>query len=200
MWIILRASRWTTLDDQTCQVNYSYFNIVLLIQVKQQSQVICHLCISLIKQMMPEKFFTMKQTFVKVLCWHLVATGWTINCARFLIRFIFFLQIVDTLFIGRYVLLAVVSAVFLVVFFMLLPFHFLEPVYAKALRSQWRCWGQSWHCHQPDKSSYKCCGPSERRKTFKDGHILSRFVCCWFFKFWDSFRFKLNNLWISNVS
>ncbi|XP_054482287.1 transmembrane protein 218 [Anoplopoma fimbria] len=45
-------------------------------------------------------------------------------------------QIVDTLFIGRYVLLAVVSAVFLLVFFMLLPFHFLEPVYAKALRTQ----------------------------------------------------------------
>lgn len=47
----------------------------------------------------------------------------------------FFLQIVDTLFIGRYVLLAVASAVFLVAFFMLLPFHFLEPVYAKALRT-----------------------------------------------------------------
>ncbi|XP_037605332.1 transmembrane protein 218 [Sebastes umbrosus] len=46
------------------------------------------------------------------------------------------IEIVDTLFIGRYVLLAVVSAVFLVVFFMLLPFHFLEPVYAKALRTQ----------------------------------------------------------------
>lgn len=46
------------------------------------------------------------------------------------------IKIVDTLFIGRYVLLAVVSAVFLVAFFMLLPFHFLEPVYAKALRTQ----------------------------------------------------------------
>uniref|UniRef100_A0A3P8T506 Transmembrane protein 218 n=1 Tax=Amphiprion percula TaxID=161767 RepID=A0A3P8T506_AMPPE len=46
-----------------------------------------------------------------------------------------FKEIVDTLFIGRYVLLAVVSAVFLVAFFMLLPFHFLEPVYAKALRT-----------------------------------------------------------------
>ncbi|XP_047463221.1 transmembrane protein 218 [Mugil cephalus] len=45
------------------------------------------------------------------------------------------IEIVDTLFIGRYVLLAVVSVVFLVVFFMLLPFHFLEPVYAKALRT-----------------------------------------------------------------
>lgn len=47
----------------------------------------------------------------------------------------FRLQIVDTLFIGRYVLLAVASVVFLVAFFMLLPFHFLEPVYAKALRT-----------------------------------------------------------------
>ncbi|CAK6968426.1 transmembrane protein 218 [Scomber scombrus] len=45
------------------------------------------------------------------------------------------IEIVDTLFIGRYVLLAVASAVFLVVLFMLLPFHFLEPVYAKALRT-----------------------------------------------------------------
>uniref|UniRef100_UPI0037E97141 transmembrane protein 218 n=1 Tax=Semicossyphus pulcher TaxID=241346 RepID=UPI0037E97141 len=45
------------------------------------------------------------------------------------------IQIVDTLFIGRYVLLAVASLVFLVAFFMLLPFHFLEPVYAKALRT-----------------------------------------------------------------
>ncbi|XP_075876119.1 transmembrane protein 218 [Nelusetta ayraudi] len=44
-------------------------------------------------------------------------------------------EIVDTLFIGRYVLLAVASVVFLVAFFMLLPFHFLEPVYAKALRT-----------------------------------------------------------------
>ncbi|XP_060937602.1 transmembrane protein 218-like [Limanda limanda] len=42
-------------------------------------------------------------------------------------------QIVDNLFIVRYVLLAVVSVVFLMMFFMLLPFHFLEPVYAKAL-------------------------------------------------------------------
>ncbi|KAM3602075.1 uncharacterized protein V6R79_023895 [Siganus canaliculatus] len=44
-------------------------------------------------------------------------------------------EIVDTLFIGRYVLLAVASAVFLVALFMLLPFHFLEPVYAKALKT-----------------------------------------------------------------
>ncbi|TNN51667.1 Transmembrane protein 218 [Liparis tanakae] len=46
------------------------------------------------------------------------------------------MEIVDTLFIGRYVLLALVSTVFLLVVFMLLPFHFLEPVYAKALRTQ----------------------------------------------------------------
>ncbi|XP_040038863.1 transmembrane protein 218 [Gasterosteus aculeatus] len=45
-------------------------------------------------------------------------------------------EIVDSLFIGRYVLLAVVSAAFLGLLFTLLPFHFLEPVYAKALRTQ----------------------------------------------------------------
>ncbi|XP_041863607.1 transmembrane protein 218 [Melanotaenia boesemani] len=45
------------------------------------------------------------------------------------------IEIVDTLFIGRYVLLAVVSVVFVVTFFIMLPFHFLEPVYAKALRT-----------------------------------------------------------------
>ncbi|KAF4081994.1 hypothetical protein AMELA_G00146700 [Ameiurus melas] len=44
-------------------------------------------------------------------------------------------QIVDTSFIGRYVLLAVVSVVFLVSLFILLPFHLLEPVYAKPLRA-----------------------------------------------------------------
>ncbi|XP_051903628.1 transmembrane protein 218 [Hippocampus zosterae] len=43
--------------------------------------------------------------------------------------------IVDTLFIARYVLLAIVSVIFLSGLFMLLPFHFLEPVYAKALRT-----------------------------------------------------------------
>uniref|UniRef100_A0A3B5MJV7 Uncharacterized protein n=1 Tax=Xiphophorus couchianus TaxID=32473 RepID=A0A3B5MJV7_9TELE len=51
------------------------------------------------------------------------------------IHFFFSLQIVDTFFIGRYVLLAVVGTVFLVAFFMLLPLHFLEPVHAKALRT-----------------------------------------------------------------
>ncbi|CAJ1064754.1 transmembrane protein 218 isoform X2 [Xyrichtys novacula] len=45
------------------------------------------------------------------------------------------IEIVDTLFIGRYILLAVASMVFLVVLFMLLPFQLLEPVYAKALRT-----------------------------------------------------------------
>ncbi|KAL3971436.1 myosin III [Sarotherodon galilaeus] len=45
------------------------------------------------------------------------------------------IEIVDTLFIGRYVLLAVVSTISLVAFFVLLPFHFLEPVYAKPLKT-----------------------------------------------------------------
>ncbi|XP_036381493.1 transmembrane protein 218 [Megalops cyprinoides] len=44
-------------------------------------------------------------------------------------------EIVDSFFIGRYVLLSVVSLVFLVAFFMLLPMHFLEPIYAKPLRT-----------------------------------------------------------------
>nr|XP_055064232.1 transmembrane protein 218 [Misgurnus anguillicaudatus] len=44
-------------------------------------------------------------------------------------------QIVDTFFIGRYVLLSLVSVVFLATLFMLLPLHFLEPVYAKPLRT-----------------------------------------------------------------
>lgn len=45
------------------------------------------------------------------------------------------IEIVDSLFIGRYVLLAVASAIFLFVLFMLIPFHFLEPVYAKELKT-----------------------------------------------------------------
>uniref|UniRef100_A0A8C7Y6A6 Transmembrane protein 218 n=1 Tax=Oryzias sinensis TaxID=183150 RepID=A0A8C7Y6A6_9TELE len=45
-------------------------------------------------------------------------------------------EITDTLFIGRYVLLAVVSTVFLVTVFMLLPFHFLESVHAKVSRTR----------------------------------------------------------------
>ncbi|KAM3868591.1 transmembrane protein 218 [Diretmus argenteus] len=44
------------------------------------------------------------------------------------------MEIVDRFFIGRYVLLSVVSVVFLTVLFMLLPHHFLEPVYAKPLK------------------------------------------------------------------
>ncbi|XP_056592190.1 transmembrane protein 218 isoform X3 [Triplophysa dalaica] len=44
-------------------------------------------------------------------------------------------EIVDTFFIGRYVLLSLVSVVFLAGLFMLLPLHFLEPVYAKPLRT-----------------------------------------------------------------
>ncbi|KAG9351515.1 hypothetical protein JZ751_022766 [Albula glossodonta] len=44
-------------------------------------------------------------------------------------------EIVDTFFIGRYVLLAVASVVLLLAFFMLLPIHFLEPVYAKPLKT-----------------------------------------------------------------
>ncbi|XP_061559141.1 transmembrane protein 218 isoform X2 [Phyllopteryx taeniolatus] len=46
------------------------------------------------------------------------------------------IEIVDTLFIARYVLLALMSVIFLCALFMLLPFHFLEPVYAKALRTR----------------------------------------------------------------
>ncbi|XP_063058543.1 transmembrane protein 218 [Engraulis encrasicolus] len=44
-------------------------------------------------------------------------------------------QIVDGLFIGRYVLLSVVCVALLASVFMLLPLHLLEPVYAKPLRS-----------------------------------------------------------------
>ncbi|KAK7925472.1 hypothetical protein WMY93_007782 [Mugilogobius chulae] len=45
------------------------------------------------------------------------------------------IEIVDTLFIGRFVLLAVAAAVFVCGLFMLVPFHLLEPVYAKELRT-----------------------------------------------------------------
>ncbi|XP_064380452.1 transmembrane protein 218 [Dromaius novaehollandiae] len=44
------------------------------------------------------------------------------------------LQIVDTFFIGRYVLLAVLSLVFLGSLFLILIYHIAEPVYAKPLR------------------------------------------------------------------
>lgn len=45
------------------------------------------------------------------------------------------IEIVDTLFIGRYVLLAVAAAVFMFGIFMLIPFHLLEPVHAKELKT-----------------------------------------------------------------
>ncbi|XP_077448060.1 transmembrane protein 218 [Stigmatopora argus] len=44
-------------------------------------------------------------------------------------------KIVDTLFIARYVLLALLTLSFLFGLIMLIPFHFLEPVYAKAFRT-----------------------------------------------------------------
>ncbi|KAJ8398990.1 hypothetical protein AAFF_G00416570 [Aldrovandia affinis] len=44
-------------------------------------------------------------------------------------------EVVDSFFIGRYVLLSVAGVVVLVAFFVLLPMHFLEPVYAKPLRT-----------------------------------------------------------------
>ncbi|CAN9501387.1 unnamed protein product [Ophioblennius macclurei] len=43
-------------------------------------------------------------------------------------------RIVDQLFITRYVLLAVTGVIFLVAFVLLLPFHLMDPVYAKPLR------------------------------------------------------------------
>ncbi|XP_066221230.1 transmembrane protein 218 isoform X2 [Saccopteryx leptura] len=45
------------------------------------------------------------------------------------------MKIVDAFFIGRYVLLACLIAVFLGGLFLLLIHHILEPVYAKPLRS-----------------------------------------------------------------
>ncbi|KAM9217095.1 transmembrane protein 218 [Leptosomus discolor] len=44
-------------------------------------------------------------------------------------------EIVDTFFIGRFVLLAVMSLVVLGCLFLLLIYHLMEPVYAKPLRS-----------------------------------------------------------------
>ncbi|XP_008635116.2 PREDICTED: transmembrane protein 218 [Corvus brachyrhynchos] len=43
--------------------------------------------------------------------------------------------IVDTFFIGRFILLAVMSLVFLGCLFLLLIYHLMEPVYAKPLHS-----------------------------------------------------------------
>uniref|UniRef100_A0A8B9IB29 Transmembrane protein 218 n=1 Tax=Anser brachyrhynchus TaxID=132585 RepID=A0A8B9IB29_9AVES len=47
-------------------------------------------------------------------------------------------EIVDTFFIGRLILLAVMALVFLGCLFFLLLHHLAEPVYAKPLRSSWR--------------------------------------------------------------
>ncbi|CAM9828535.1 unnamed protein product [Bubo scandiacus] len=44
-------------------------------------------------------------------------------------------EIVDTFFIGRFVLLAVMSLVLVGCLFLLLVYHLMEPVYAKPLRS-----------------------------------------------------------------
>ncbi|XP_003417476.2 transmembrane protein 218 [Loxodonta africana] len=45
------------------------------------------------------------------------------------------IKIVDTFFIGRYVLLAFLSAIFLGGLFLVLIHYILEPIYAKPLRS-----------------------------------------------------------------
>lgn len=45
------------------------------------------------------------------------------------------LQIVDTFLIGRFVLLAVMSLVFLGCLFLFLIYHLMEPMYAKPLPS-----------------------------------------------------------------
>ncbi|XP_070255303.1 transmembrane protein 218 isoform X1 [Myotis yumanensis] len=45
------------------------------------------------------------------------------------------MKIVDAFFIGRYVLLACLTAVFLGALFLVLTHHILEPIYAKPLRS-----------------------------------------------------------------
>ncbi|KAM4828057.1 transmembrane protein 218 isoform 1-T2 [Thomomys bottae] len=45
------------------------------------------------------------------------------------------IKIVDTFFIGRYVLLTLLSVIFLGGLFLVLTHHVLEPIYAKPLRS-----------------------------------------------------------------
>ncbi|KAM6157655.1 transmembrane protein 218 [Rhynchocyon petersi] len=45
------------------------------------------------------------------------------------------IKIVDAFFIGRYVLLALLSSVFLGSLFLVLMHHIVEPIYAKPLRS-----------------------------------------------------------------
>lgn len=52
-------------------------------------------------------------------------------------------QVVDAFFIGRYVLLAFLIAVFLGSLFLVLTHHILEPVYAKPLRSYWAPFGKT---------------------------------------------------------
>ncbi|XP_050571000.1 transmembrane protein 218 isoform X2 [Cygnus atratus] len=47
-------------------------------------------------------------------------------------------EIVDSFFISRLILLAVMALVFLGCLFLLLLHHLAEPVYAKLLRSSWR--------------------------------------------------------------
>ncbi|MBN3278045.1 TM218 protein, partial [Polyodon spathula] len=44
--------------------------------------------------------------------------------------------IVDTFFIGRYFLVSIMGVIFLASLFLVLPFHILEPVYAKPLRAR----------------------------------------------------------------
>uniref|UniRef100_A0A8C3MKE5 Transmembrane protein 218 n=1 Tax=Geospiza parvula TaxID=87175 RepID=A0A8C3MKE5_GEOPR len=46
------------------------------------------------------------------------------------------LQVVDTFLIGRFILLAVMSLVFLGCLFLFLIYHLMEPVYAKPLHSR----------------------------------------------------------------
>ncbi|MGH0175843.1 UNVERIFIED_CONTAM: hypothetical protein FKN15_071639 [Acipenser sinensis] len=44
--------------------------------------------------------------------------------------------IVDTFFIGRYFLVSILGVILLASLFLVLPFHVLEPVYAKPLRAR----------------------------------------------------------------
>lgn len=61
----------------------------------------------------------------------------------------FFLQIVDAFFIGRYVLLAFITLVFLGSLFLVLIHHIVEPIYAKPLRSHWASSGKPRPCSFP---------------------------------------------------
>lgn len=55
---------------------------------------------------------------------------------RIILFICFPLQIVDTFFIGRYFLVSILGVIFLASLFLVLPFHVLEPVYAKPLRTR----------------------------------------------------------------